>query len=577
LQTTPIIQRTGLSKENALLRAELEVLRQQNQELSSRLRASEGKRGSAGGGGGGGGGGSGGGSPVKAGPGQGAGVLRAAAEQAQGERARAVADAGENGNRWRRPRSFSPVSAAKSIVDLLTPSALSESPRPSPSAASTTPTVRVSSPQRQTSRSRASTPRGRPWTRSCWAPATSRQPRSPAAGSRGTGWVCLDQLTELVWLAGSQSADTAACGVNVSQATSSTLFNQPTNPTDRPTSPSDGPQELAASFGFFPEISTARAAQWRAVAPPPSAMLEAARLATQGGGRRQQQQQQHKQQQVGECHASGGSASGSIRTSGDSVSSGATAATTSSSGGSDGSGSSLPVQYQLWWMARRGQQQQQGECVGPDHPTAADLVGVELGLRQLHELGVEGAVLAMLAERARVRRATVQLPQAVSSLGHPFVPLHVLSQRVIARPLVSLLSTNSTNTQPQTHRRRRRQQGTAHHGLLPVTLTPEEAAELRFQAARLAYLWARAAAIGIEAPLSGERAEYWGWRAEREGMSLRDFTDLRHGFQVGCAAGVFAGELSAESGERVAVEALAFAARNSDGMCLMFLPPRIKR
>lgn len=39
----PPLQRTGLSKENALLRAQLEVLRQQNQELSSRLKATEGK------------------------------------------------------------------------------------------------------------------------------------------------------------------------------------------------------------------------------------------------------------------------------------------------------------------------------------------------------------------------------------------------------------------------------------------------------------------------------------------------------------------------------------------------------
>jgi len=75
--------------------------------------------------------------------------------------------------------------------------------------------------------------------------------------------------------------------------------------------------------------------------------------------------------------------------------------------------------------------------------------------------------------------------------------------------------------------------GTAPQGLLPVTLTPEEGEEVRFQCARLAYLWGRAAAAGVELPLAAERSEYWGWRMEREELSLRDYTDLRHGLQVG--------------------------------------------
>lgn len=68
---------------------------------------------------------------------------------------------------------------------------------------------------------------------------------------------------------------------------------------------------------------------------------------------------------------------------------------------------------------------------------------------------------------------------------------------------------------------------------MPVTLGPEEAEEVRFQAARLAYLWGRAAAAGVEEPLASERAEYWGWKLGREQASLRDYTDLRQGFQVG--------------------------------------------
>lgn len=67
---------------------------------------------------------------------------------------------------------------------------------------------------------------------------------------------------------------------------------------------------------------------------------------------------------------------------------------------------------------------------------------------------------------------------------------------------------------------------------MPVALGPEEAEEVRFQAARLAYLWGSAAAAGVEAPLARERAEYWLWRLDKARPSLRDFTDLRHGFQV---------------------------------------------
>lgn len=45
--------------------------------------------------------------------------------------------------------------------------------------------------------------------------------------------------------------------------------------------------------------------------------------------------------------------------------------------------------------------------------TAADWVEVEGGLRQLRELGVEAGVMAALAEQARARRLTIQLPPAV--------------------------------------------------------------------------------------------------------------------------------------------------------------------
>ncbi len=70
---------------------------------------------------------------------------------------------------------------------------------------------------------------------------------------------------------------------------------------------------------------------------------------------------------------------------------------------------------------------------------------------------------------------------------------------------------------------------------LPVTLGPDEAEEVRFQAAHLAYIWGRAVALGIEAQLAPERAEYWCWRLEQR-ATLRDFQDLRHGFQVSATA-----------------------------------------
>lgn len=46
------------------------------------------------------------------------------------------------------------------------------------------------------------------------------------------------------------------------------------------------------------------------------------------------------------------------------------------------------------------------------HPTAADLVGIERGARQLQELGVEAAVMAALSQQAAARRTTLQLPPA---------------------------------------------------------------------------------------------------------------------------------------------------------------------
>jgi hypothetical protein len=48
-------------------------------------------------------------------------------------------------------------------------------------------------------------------------------------------------------------------------------------------------------------------------------------------------------------------------------------------------------------------------CCCSCHATAADLVGIELGARQLQELGVEAAVLAALSQQAAARRMTLQL------------------------------------------------------------------------------------------------------------------------------------------------------------------------
>ncbi len=49
--------------------------------------------------------------------------------------------------------------------------------------------------------------------------------------------------------------------------------------------------------------------------------------------------------------------------------------------------------------------------------SAGDVLEIELGLRQLQELGVEAAVMAALAEQARVQRLTIQLPPVVPVSG----------------------------------------------------------------------------------------------------------------------------------------------------------------
>lgn len=171
------------------------------------------------------------------------------------------------------------------------------------------------------------------------------------------------------------------------------------------------------------------AAQWGALAPPASAMLEAARRmgqTNQGGCEAQQQQTQDV------AAASGISGCGDADTAGSSSSSrgqedGGAAAVAGTSSGEH-------HQVQLWWWHRRRQKQQQRQQQGEglywappglqsgdsslqQQATVADAMAVELGLRQLQELGVEGAVMATLAEQARVRRAMVQLPQAVSGQG----------------------------------------------------------------------------------------------------------------------------------------------------------------
>ncbi|KAI8469319.1 MAG: hypothetical protein J3K34DRAFT_522208 [Monoraphidium minutum] len=247
---------------------------------------------------------------------------------------------------------------------------------------------------------------------------------------------------------------------------------------------------LAAAFGIYPEVAAANAAHWGALAPPPSAMLDAARRAAGGGG--------------------GGTRPDARRQPPDDAAGG------SGRGGGGGGEPGGTEQLAEWWVQRRRQQQgQAAAAAGPPGPagaaararrrpppgdggdgeeaaaqldqeaSAADAAGVELALRQLGELGVEGAVMAALAEQARSRRAVVQLPAA----------------------------------------------GAAPEGLTPVSLSPEEAEEVSFQAARLAALWGAAAGAGAEPALARERAEYWAWRAERGRPSLRDFTDLRRGFQ----------------------------------------------
>jgi hypothetical protein len=164
-------------------------------------------------------------------------------------------------------------------------------------------------------------------------------------------------------------------------------------------------------------VAAPLAAQWGELAPPPSAMLEAARRAARACG----------------CEA--------LRLGGRASSGGGARAQTEE-------GLRQIQALASWWAERRARQlQQQGREPGGDRgagpaaapaapgrpapagaaeapvaapraeASAADAAAVELGLRQLQELGVDAAVASALAERARERRAVVQLPQAVRQGG----------------------------------------------------------------------------------------------------------------------------------------------------------------
>jgi hypothetical protein len=161
-------------------------------------------------------------------------------------------------------------------------------------------------------------------------------------------------------------------------------------------------------------------------------MVDAARAVAAANKRAAEARKQ--QQQAAGGDAAGGTAEGS-----EAGGAGGAGGASGNAAGAVGVDAGLAAQYQSWWAARQqhlaAQQQrhaaaQQGgggggegsgsggtACSAFGPPTVADAAAVELGLRQLSELGVEGAVMAALAEQARVKRAAVQLPQAVSARG----------------------------------------------------------------------------------------------------------------------------------------------------------------
>ncbi|WIA39228.1 hypothetical protein OEZ86_005352 [Tetradesmus obliquus] len=199
--------------------------------------------------------------------------------------------------------------------------------------------------------------------------------------------------------------------------------------------------ELAHQFGLYAEVAASKAAYWRALAPPTSAIVQSAQHVCA-------LLQQRKEQAL-YGHASSSSSSAACP----------------------------------GWQSRAAGT---GTFPTSPHPTAADLVGIERGARQLQELGVEAAVMAALSQQAAARRTTLQLPPA--------------AQEGCGLPLLAAL------------------------------LSPEEAGELALQAAYLAYLWGSAALTGLEPQVSVSRAEQWRARMDRQ-PCLRDFQDVRQGFQ----------------------------------------------
>ncbi|KAF6252450.1 hypothetical protein COO60DRAFT_1644014 [Scenedesmus sp. NREL 46B-D3] len=197
--------------------------------------------------------------------------------------------------------------------------------------------------------------------------------------------------------------------------------------------------ELADHFGLYPEVAGSRAAYWRQLASPASAIVESAQHVCTA--------LQELKEQALHGDASSSSSSSSFTT-------------------------------RPEWLLKSAKS---GTFSTSLHATAADLVGVERGARQLQELGVEAAVLAALSQQAAARRTMLQLPPA--SRDGKVLPL-----------MFGLLS-------------------------------PEEAAELQLQQAYLAFLWGRAALMGVE-----PQAKQWCCRMGGQ-PTARDFQDVRQGFQ----------------------------------------------
>eukprot|EP00877_Chromochloris_zofingiensis_P009451 jgi/Chrzof1/475/Cz01g17050.t1 len=215
--------------------------------------------------------------------------------------------------------------------------------------------------------------------------------------------------------------------------------------------------ELAAHYGIHPEIATCKAAHWSALAPPPTAMVESAKHLYQSNKLQSTTQAEAPASKSTSCTQSTGSPACS-------------------------SGKQQESPGPAWLQTGTGRFSM---CM---QASAADVLEVERGMRQLQELGVEAAVMSAMAEQARLQRATIQLtPAALDGL---------------------------TSSCP----------------VMPVVLGPDETEQLKFQCAQLTWLWSRAVAVGVDVHIAHDRADYWRWRLDQK-ASVRDFEDLKHGFQ----------------------------------------------